>query len=122
MVPFGRVTVTDAFTNIDGTTKRPLALPAEGQWVLVEVHVRISGGTAATYRPRISGVAAWTAGDANESYDPGAVIAVATALDDDPGSAIQVGSTLSAYVMYGFNAGADNDGTARYVFEYRPGR
>jgi hypothetical protein len=110
--------VTAAHLNVGTAEETTLILADKSEvFVLVSFHYVRSGGTAATYTPRLGQAASWTNDDINERMTY-ASTAVAVATNEVFTSPIPCKTDSNGYLYFrpGFNAGADNDGNFEFVF------
>ena len=116
--------VAGTHTNVGSNEETTLQLPTPagsgaGIWLLKAFHYVRSGGSAATYIPRLGQSAAWTDSDINERMTYSST-AVATSINDVFAADIPCKSDSNGrlYFRPGFNTGSDNDGAYEFFFEY----
>jgi len=114
--PYLRITGTHLNVGANEETELQLSDKSE-PWLLVSFHYVRSGGSAATYTPRLGQAAAFSNGDINERMVFGSTN-VGTATNDVFSVPIPcwTDSAGKLYFRPGFNTGADNDGDYEFVF------
>ena len=115
--------ISGTHTNVGANEETILQLPAPGGsggglWLLKSFHYVRSGGTAATYTPRLGQSAAWTDDDIDERMTY-SVTNVGTSINEVFDADIPCKSDSSSRLFFrpGFNTGADNDGAYEFFFE-----
>ena len=108
-------------TNVGTSEETTIQLPTKrGNQIvlLVAFHYVRTGGTAATYTPRLGQKAAFTNGDIDERIAYSAT-AVGTATNDVFSAPIpsRTDSNGRLYFRPGFNTGSDNDGVYEFWFK-----
>ena len=114
--PYLRITGTHLNVGTSEETELQLSDKSE-PWLLVSFHYVRSGGSAATYTPRLGQAASFTDGDINERMVFGSTL-VADATNDVFSVPIPcwTDSAGKLYFRPGFNTGSDNDGDYEFVF------
>ena len=110
--------VTGTHLNVGASEETTLSLADKSEvFVLVGFHYVRSGGSAATYTPRLGQIAGWTDADIRERMTYGST-AVATPTNEVFLSPIPCKTDASGnlYFRPGFNTGADNDGNFEFIF------
>ena len=110
--------LTGTHTNVGANEETDLVLSDKSEpWLLVSFHYVRSGGSAATYQPRLGQAASFTDGDINERMLFSST-AVGTATNDVFSVPIPCWTDTSGklYFRPGFNTGSDNDGNYEFVF------
>ena len=111
--------VAGTHENVGTSEETTLQLPtaAASVWQLVSFHYVVTGGTAASYTPRLAQVAAWTDDDINERMTFGLeAVANPTSYIFTQPIPVKTDSTGKVYFRPGFDVGADNDGAYEFWF------
>jgi hypothetical protein len=112
-----QVTYTDVGTSQETTIQLPSGL-GKKYWHLESFHAVRTGGSAASWAPRLGNATGFASDSINElmGYDSDAV---GTAINDMwayPGLPMWSDSAYKLYFAPAFNAGSDNDGSFEFIF------